>query len=90
MTRIQISEDDWDERFKPVGWEDGPVDEVPEGIDAALVWSCADAADEEDSQLILSGIHSVNRWGYWICSVPVPPGEEYVVVRKREDGDAAG
>src|ERR1700712_4822388 len=73
---FRISDDEFFERFRPLGPGDGPlaIDELPPGIDPAYVWTWVDT-DEGDC--IASGRLFVNRIGYWICRVPVPQGEYY-------------
>lgn len=45
--------------------------------DPATVWTFEDA--EDDQQLVVSGLHYVNRIGYLISSKPVPQGTSVVV-----------
>jgi hypothetical protein len=74
---VEITEDEFDAQFQPTTWDYGPQNEIPAGTDSACVWTCVD--DGEGGQMILFGIARVNAWGYWVCQIPVPVGEAYVV-----------
>jgi hypothetical protein len=81
-----ISDDDFWNRFKPIDEDNGPIDEIPSGTDPACVWTCVDT---EIGDSIISGIHFVNRFAFWICRVPVPAGEDYeVMVEQGSDQEA--
>ena len=78
---IEITYDEFFEKFAPIGSGDGPIglDELPPGIDARYVWTVVDT-HSGIGWVPVSGLRRVNRLGYWICRVPVPDGEEYSVI----------
>lgn len=91
MTAITIDEDTFFERpgVTPEHQENGPCDDddIPIGIDPALVWSGFDT-DMDGEQVIRSGFFKA-ACGYLTATIPVPAGEEYVVpcVSEREPDD---
>jgi hypothetical protein len=53
--------------------------------DPRRVWTLVEG--DNDTELVLSGFHSVNRLGFLISSVPVPEGVEVCVTYAREEAD---
>jgi hypothetical protein len=79
-TTKQLTEDEWSDRFVPSQDEDGNESVTSDYSDAdpSLVWSCIDDDTDADDRIIVSGIHPYAH-AYWIMTVPVPPGETYMV-----------
>lgn len=89
---LTISEEEWLDRFRPqlnhldtdsaVDFGDGGASfetcgeelNYVRGVDPARVWTMYD-----DGSTICSGYHFVNRLHYFVCKVPVPAGEHYIL-----------
>ena len=85
-----ITQKEWEERFHPFdlgdeedrGYSLIDLDDLPPDADPSLVWTQVSVDDYETGRpgwAIMSGLHRVNREGYYLCRVPVADDEEYVV-----------
>lgn len=93
MSWLQITEDEFDERYPLVENHLNPDAgcffetygsewEFVRKQDPRTVWT---VTDQDGETVIVSGFHHVNRLGYYVSTVPVPEGMDIEVVKSRED-----
>ena len=78
-----ITEEYWEENFKPVLDHPCEFDEVPKEYIPDRLWTQCDA--EDDVIVICAGNHLVNRQGYWYTEIPHTYDEVVEIQMERDE-----
>ena len=82
-----ITEDEWDEKYKPIN--DHPVqwEDLPKDIRINHLWTEVES-DDDNIICICAGNHLVNRLGYWYTENPHDYDVEVEVeIERWQEGD---